>query len=212
MWDVHDRDNHIPSLAEPQVYAVELESKKDEITHHLGEIYAIIARLKNQTSPIAYLPPEIILAIFHLGCSASSGSDPQFHLILSQVCQSWRDITLQDPSLWDTVIIYPGHSAHTIESFLRRSRDCPLTISLAYARKRWPTQFLSIMESLTVHYYRWQDLQIKTEDKQLMYRIIRTRVNPPCFSSGTSGLPDRHLGHNTRPKFGVHGPRKCPSC
>lgn len=188
--DIHEA----PTLAELQDLAVQLELKKDEITRRLSKTYATIAKLKNQKSPIAFLPPETILAIFYLACSSSSGSATQFHIPLSQVCQSWREIAVQDPSLWDTVIVYPGYSAHTIESFLRRSRDRRLTIRLAYTGNRWPTHFLSIIEVLSVHYYRWQDLRIETEDQQLMYRIIKTmdHLYVPNLESVGLNMKDYH--------------------
>ncbi|EGN97827.1 hypothetical protein SERLA73DRAFT_74088 [Serpula lacrymans var. lacrymans S7.3] len=100
----------------------------------------------------ALLPADILLPIFHIAVFQHDllhrGTVP---VILSHVCKTWRDLAINTPTLWTTIVsrrpgIPPslqapeahGHKRKTdpldafplIKIFLSRSRDCPLNIYL----------------------------------------------------------------------------------
>ncbi|KAJ7127705.1 hypothetical protein C8R44DRAFT_910890 [Mycena epipterygia] len=88
--------------------------------------------------PVLTFPNEIISEIFleSLDSSKRSLSDPSSPLFLGHICRKWREIALSTPSLWTDIGLYLGNvAAHEsqlrlLETWLRRSRECPLSISL----------------------------------------------------------------------------------
>jgi hypothetical protein len=71
--------------------------------------------------PINRLPPELLVHIFSfLGGGA-------FVVPASQVCQRWRDIALDTPSLW--TVIREEDDVFTAECFMDRSRHAKLDVS-----------------------------------------------------------------------------------
>ncbi|KAJ7439338.1 hypothetical protein FB451DRAFT_1302193 [Mycena latifolia] len=107
--------------------------------------------------PVLTLPVEIVNEIFlHCvpslptpdGCSwtwASESLPPgtnEAPLLLSSICSAWRTIALSTPSLWTSLRMQfesaPPHSrrardrASVCETWLSRSRDLPLHLSLRY--------------------------------------------------------------------------------
>ncbi|KAG1724551.1 hypothetical protein EDB19DRAFT_1834137 [Suillus lakei] len=87
------------------------------------------------------LPEEIILHIFKLGSSSREGID--FAVLVSHVCQTWRNVAFSCSSLWADITITLGNMHHidrglaiTNRSLLRakefvlRSRVLPLSVQL----------------------------------------------------------------------------------
>ncbi|KAJ7784082.1 hypothetical protein B0H16DRAFT_1681629 [Mycena metata] len=102
------------------------------------------------TYPILTLPVEITTEIFHrlplkvgeLGLQSNTAP-----LSLTAVCRSWRDIALSTPTLWSTmeicfayipstVVAQPGLVELFITQWLRRSGECPLSLTLTLRRTR----------------------------------------------------------------------------
>lgn len=97
-------------------------------------------------SPWNQLPLELVTEIFVL-CSLPFSSKT-FHpsnsslrrdiLHLAQVCQTWRKIALSTPRLYSIVdLVLPlsgalGQKIHHLKSWLRLSRQCPLSLGLDF--------------------------------------------------------------------------------
>jgi len=73
-------------------------------------------------------------------------------MLTTMTRQSWREIDLQDPSLWDTIVTVVIHPwATAIQAFLHRSRNHGLTTCrLAYSGNKWLKHFIRIMKVLPV--------------------------------------------------------------
>ena len=164
-----------PSLCQQlQARVKQLELQRDDLSRDLSSIYSQIIELKNHEAPISRLPPEVLNAVFHAGRIMNDDAKVPFQVLVSRVIRSWRETSLRDPSLWDTIVVLPGHNPSTIRSFLRRSRDRHLIIRLAYSSDEWPRYFTRNLEELAMHSYRWRELHIEVSDQHLMHRIIRS--------------------------------------
>ncbi|KAH6904626.1 hypothetical protein BKA70DRAFT_527148 [Coprinopsis sp. MPI-PUGE-AT-0042] len=88
-----------------------------------------------QTSPVISLPPEILANVF-LYRKAVSPVTPKRRskvkhdwkwIQVSHVCRRWRQVALQNPTLWSTI---PPISPKWLEVMAERSQRLPLTIEL----------------------------------------------------------------------------------
>jgi hypothetical protein len=82
---------------------------------------------------IDYYPTEILLKIFHfaVGDAPFQLGGTAVAMPISQVCQDWRHIALDSPTLWDDVRFpYGAYRGNTsmLEDFLARSGVRPLTV------------------------------------------------------------------------------------
>jgi hypothetical protein len=116
-------------------------SEVDEQVGRLAETLRLLRSRRNELAPISVLAPEILLGIFtHLPKLAfpvksrrrygrryhSQAVFDQLHV--TQVCRSWRRLTIQSPTLWNSVSFH-CHPLLT-EDLLRRSQGAPLDIKL----------------------------------------------------------------------------------
>jgi len=71
-------------------------------------------------------------------CDSESSSDstfenvPPFELLVSQVCQHWRTVALNTPSLWTKIAVPPFESApfERVKVLLERSKGLPIDIHI----------------------------------------------------------------------------------
>ncbi|KAF4614624.1 hypothetical protein D9613_003418 [Agrocybe pediades] len=90
---------------------------------------AIVRRKLNELSPIAMLPPEILEEVFHICVSWLYDSQkPKHRLAWTQVCCSWRRISLESSRLWRRIDLCEPRFA---DEFLVRSRQAPLSVVCA---------------------------------------------------------------------------------
>ncbi|KAI0041224.1 hypothetical protein FA95DRAFT_716283 [Auriscalpium vulgare] len=95
----------------------------------------------NTTIPIMRLPPEILTLIFHAlsqidePCARQrsrhvKSTPPSLGwLAVTHVCQRWRCVALQDPSLWAANIMIPfAFDERWANTLLSRAQSMPLTI------------------------------------------------------------------------------------
>ena len=94
-------------------------------------LHSQLAR-RNALAPISLLPPEILARVFHIlvfedpACSTERNMG---WIRATHVCQFWRQVALDDSSLWATIW---GASANTelIAEMLARARNAPLNIDI----------------------------------------------------------------------------------
>jgi hypothetical protein len=87
---------------------------------------------RNALAPISVLPPEVLARIFHLVALAESPwSELQSlrWINVTHVCRHWRQVALDDSSLWARISGYRTSTAWISET-LARARNAPLAISL----------------------------------------------------------------------------------
>ncbi|KAJ7755841.1 hypothetical protein B0H16DRAFT_1690067 [Mycena metata] len=134
---------------------VELDAQiieQDRVLRDLQQTRIAVERELRETAtyPILTLPVEITAEIFHrlplqvgeLGLQRNMAP-----LSLTAVCRSWRGIALSTPTLWSTmsisfndipptVVAQPGLVELFITQWLRRSGECPLSLTLTLRRTR----------------------------------------------------------------------------
>ncbi|KAJ6532828.1 hypothetical protein DFH09DRAFT_885997, partial [Mycena vulgaris] len=122
------------------------------------------------------LPNEIISEIF-LNCLSEDRLDRApspltAPLILGQICRKWRAISLSTPSLWTTIQLSIREEAREnqlrlLGTWLTRSRDCPLSISLSYEPEPLPTGYAldhsravpEFIKAILPHCRRWRGVE-----------------------------------------------------
>lgn len=92
-------------------------------------------------APIRKLPVETLCAIFSL-CIPPGGkrlTHRSAPFVLCLVSKAWRDIAMQDPTLWSRIHFeipttlphrHPGGNRENLRSLIRRARSIPLTVSI----------------------------------------------------------------------------------
>ncbi|KAJ6600956.1 hypothetical protein DFH09DRAFT_1126327, partial [Mycena vulgaris] len=129
----------------------------DTLTAEREGIDAYVAAHKALISPVRRLPLDIIQEIFiacmptHRNCVMSAREAP---VLLGRICSSWRAISLATPRLWASLhIVEPIRPVHsfpyalfeakltqrleTAKTWLNRSGQCPLSISLEGCAAQW---------------------------------------------------------------------------
>ena len=96
------------------------------IQAHERAIYALRSQ-RNAWSAVGRLPGEVVMEIFQFVLKNTKMSGI---VQVSQVCQRWRDIAIDCPRLWSTLVITNTVQKDLIRLFLSRSRISPLTLKL----------------------------------------------------------------------------------
>jgi len=98
---------------------------------------------RNMLAPISILPMEILALIFHfVAFSESHYSRDWFHF--THVCQHWRQVALDDSTLWTDFSALSG-SKHWIAKQLSRAKNAPLVVDPC----SWPTRWSDILKAKT---------------------------------------------------------------
>ncbi|KAL4259662.1 hypothetical protein AB1N83_009280 [Pleurotus pulmonarius] len=152
---------------------VQTAHEEEELTpraHHLS--------LREHSSPVTRLFPELLLEVFFYSAYGSGGLVIPSHLIrITHVCHYWRALTISCPSLW-AVISLPSRSAPT---FVQRSLNVPLTLQCNFDSDTSSSQLKRILSS--------NRFRIKHLDLNGPSRIIgpvMEKVLGECFLSGLS--------------------------
>ncbi|KAJ7122007.1 hypothetical protein C8R43DRAFT_1076503 [Mycena crocata] len=141
-------------------------------------------------APVSKLPVELLGEIFSwsLGDWGLMTEEPSSlvldPLIVSHVCGHWRAVSLSIPMLWATIWIDRPRVAHIsmVELWLKRSRNCPLSINL---RQTDPKSCLSMPSSvehdltddlfslLVPHLSRWHtvDVDFRTDTQRSLISL-----------------------------------------
>jgi len=98
-------------------------------------------RSKRRQAHIHKLPNEILLAIFHAGnqdvwetyenkpLTLPTYFNIPFAVVVSHVSAHWRQLAINDPTLWTNITAYSPRSIKRAETYLQRSKECLLDIS-----------------------------------------------------------------------------------
>ncbi|KAJ7042877.1 hypothetical protein C8F04DRAFT_1075092 [Mycena alexandri] len=158
--------------------------------------------------PIHTLPSEILVEIFVHFLPAYPEFPPLSGLLspllLCRICQEWRAIALSTPSLWSAIRITSPRDGDALEShevskleilktWLTRSRNCPLSLSLSGASH---SLLLSdFLDAIASHCRRWEHLDalVHMEDINLMQSemplLRHLRFGPNAFCPRVSEPP-----------------------
>jgi hypothetical protein len=98
-------------------------------------------RSKRRQAHIHKLPNEVLLAIFHAGnhdvwktyenkpLTLPTYFNIPFTVVVSHVSAHWRQLAINDPTLWTNIIAYSPRSINRAETYLQRSKECLLDIN-----------------------------------------------------------------------------------
>jgi len=97
-------------------------------------VQSLLSR-RNSLAPISTLPPELLARIFRLLILgdldlARFGVPMEFWFKATHVCRHWRQVALDDSSLWARVTVTEYSSSDWVSEMLVRSRNAPLDINL----------------------------------------------------------------------------------
>lgn len=155
---------------------------RDPRTGGIALLSRLQIHIQNTIRPISRLPPEILLEIFslvvaewqpellwdHQRVSAAFGTPihiPSYTwLLIAHVCRYWRDIAVQSPKLWTTVIINQSGFLSTV---LVWSQSLPISLYLYIQRGHVDysdEEQLQIRDLLSPHLHRVTRLQIVSAD------------------------------------------------
>ncbi|KAK7001441.1 hypothetical protein R3P38DRAFT_3049152 [Favolaschia claudopus] len=157
-------------IAQLQQAIQNLEQKRRDLSKYVDEHSALI-------SPMRRLPQDILGEIFlaclptHRNCAMSASEAP---VLLGRICSAWRAISLATPRLWARLhIVEPGEydknivpqRLEIVKMWLRRSRSCPLSVSL-YCKHPYvpppPQPYNVFLKELVLHAKRWEFVSVTT--------------------------------------------------
>ncbi|KAJ7042867.1 hypothetical protein C8F04DRAFT_1075033 [Mycena alexandri] len=132
--------------------------------------------------PVQTLPPEILAEIFVNFLPPYPEFPPLSGLLspllLCRICQQWRTIALSTPALWSSIRITAAlgesnsqevRKFEILTTWLARSRNCPLSLSLSGACH---SQLMpDLLQAIQLHRERWEylDVLIDMEDIYSMH-------------------------------------------
>jgi len=86
---------------------------------------------RNMLVPISILPAEILARIFHFSASSEQPYSRSLGWVhVTHVCRRWRQIALDDPTLWTHFFFPYSRNEDRIAERLSRARNAPLVIKL----------------------------------------------------------------------------------
>ncbi|KAJ7268912.1 hypothetical protein C8J57DRAFT_1468898 [Mycena rebaudengoi] len=152
-------------------------------------------RLDIYKYPVLTLPTDITSEIFvHFlppypeRPPTTGPSSPE---LLAQICQAWREIALSTPRLWRAIRLrlptkYPVVALDLLRTWVSRSKNCPLSISLQCS-----TQLLTVdfIQAIIPHSERWEhiDFMLPIESLQLIeadFPLLRSLTLGPTYYAG----------------------------
>ena len=140
----------------------------------------IPGRCQQSMAAIHTLPIEILSRIFLLGQPAGEYPEfppigpPPFEVLVSHVCQHWRQVALRTPHLWTTIHLRTVPHIDRAKQYLRRSGRLPLDILVDTCDIEehikdfllFRDEFMPVFSILTPYIDRWRSMQIKVRDRQ----------------------------------------------
>jgi hypothetical protein len=109
-----------------RVTAISIVDKGIDATRQF--LCSLLAR-RNTLVPISVLPPEILSRVFHLLVIEEPPLSENPWIRVTHVCRRWRQVAIDDSSLWARIRGIPTN-AEWISEMLARAKNAPLEIEL----------------------------------------------------------------------------------
>ncbi|KAF7295642.1 hypothetical protein MIND_01104400 [Mycena indigotica] len=133
-------------------------------------------RIGEKFYPVLTLPDELIIQIFMSYIPPYPEhppiAGPGSPTCLLGICRLWRSIALHSPSLWRAIHLSRlarRESIQTVETWLHRSRDLPLSLHFDLKTSMGPTCDDQLLKILLQHRSRWEYVDL---------RVIRPQIAP----------------------------------
>ncbi|KAI0338888.1 hypothetical protein BDW22DRAFT_1362190 [Trametopsis cervina] len=141
---------------------------------------AIPVRWAGGMSPISTLPVELLSRVFCLGLPQADYPDyppndeVPFEILVSHVCQHWRNVALRTHDLWTTIHFRLVPHLDRAKHYLTRSqhRLIDILVDTCAAEEHIPSvtlfrdEFLPAFSIVTPFLSRWRSLSLKVRDRQ----------------------------------------------
>ncbi|KAF9220274.1 hypothetical protein BS17DRAFT_787845 [Gyrodon lividus] len=131
------------------------------------------------------------LASTATGSSDTSG--PPFQIVVSHVCQHWRNVALSTPALWTSLVVFrkarPPYEQ--VSTLLERSKSLPIDIFIDCELQDHDEDFISYDESepseadlkflfalLIPHVHRWRSMEVEVSSYEHMYTFLTAFSDP----------------------------------
>ena len=164
---------NVVAAVEEEIAQLQQKPKFSQRRRHRLSQYTEILRLHNAVlSPIRWVPTEVLEEIFR-HCARPYIFDQNSHWrelpwAISQVCRTWREITLNLPCLWNRIPIHLGDNTlanlAAQETFftglLARSRNAPLYLHVQAPFKEY--DWHPLISALVPHSERVEELTINS--------------------------------------------------
>lgn len=165
-------------------------------------------RKLNQLAPISRLFPEIFSIIFCLvrdetirpNNSMYIWHPTKYCIALTHVCHEWRDIAIDNPSLWKKIYVSVDDHLEWVQEMLRRSKQCSLHVLVSKShRSAISESFDPILRGLKNDLHRIFDLNllgVPIEDLNNFFskshsdRLTILHIKPYRISPDTSSDDD----------------------
>ncbi|KAI0252279.1 hypothetical protein BJV78DRAFT_1153837 [Lactifluus subvellereus] len=118
------------SIRTPTARSAAISSMDEKIEAARHHILSLLTR-RNALAPISLLPPELLARIFHFHAfeELQSNRETLSRIRVTHVCRYWRQVALEDCSLWARFSALPP-STTCLAEMLARAKGAPLIIDL----------------------------------------------------------------------------------
>ncbi|KAI0029165.1 hypothetical protein K488DRAFT_10507, partial [Vararia minispora EC-137] len=148
-------------------------------------------------TPINALPNEVLADIFVLGADmqaeepidldpdarsdagADEDAEVDFEVLVSHVCQRWRAVALGTPALWNCVSFSEGPPFERSRTYIERSREAPLTITIDCTvqprqtdGRVLPEDLPAIRDLILPHVGRWRSFECAVSSYAVMHSTL----------------------------------------
>ncbi|KAJ7140813.1 hypothetical protein C8R44DRAFT_866503 [Mycena epipterygia] len=185
----------------------DLQKAIDKLAKERTSLGAYVESHKALISPVRRLPLDVIQEIFvaciptHRNCVMSALEAP---VLLGRICSSWRSISLSTPRLWAALhVVEPtrprdststsfdeklAQRLETMKTWLGRSGECPLSISLVdsslITSAAPPTSPYSFLHALIPFAPRWQHIHFTIPSELVLEPLLHlTATDVPMLQS-----------------------------
>lgn len=162
----------------------------------------LLRTLHNSLAPISLLPPEVLARVFHflsLEEPPFSGKQELGWIRATHVCQHWRQVALDDSSLWARISGMPTN-IELLSEMLARARNAPLDIDIDLDGTPYPELILLMFPPHLSHTHKLS-LHAATSLYLDSFRDIYIQEAPSLehfeLESDTSPIIFRELGGTT---------------
>ncbi|KAL5480657.1 hypothetical protein ACEPAI_9597 [Sanghuangporus weigelae] len=157
-----------------------------------GYLSDVGASLSGQSRPIDKLPFEVLAAIFSWCCPTFNDhyrGTPLSPVMLSHVCRSWRQATIDTPSLWTYLNLTVAYSSiggmekacDQLRLWVEKSNNCPLLVEVEFVEssQRWPAANVFYDMKRLINVAQTYKPSLISEGMELRAALDATSVSPP---------------------------------
>lgn len=144
----------------------------------------VFGSARSQCAPIFSIPSEILSTIFKLGQAISreeeNEGDPEypegqgvpFELLLTQVSSHFRDIAIDTPVLWSSIVVTRTRSPESVATYVARSSGHLLDVRVDLVQDRMT---LVMFDTILLHSCRWRWFSLVSSQEVVLEAAGRLR-------------------------------------